>query len=97
MTQRANNHEEIKKRGGVHCGNDDFEIVKCTICKCQYLYNNETLEIYTNPDDLSERFINTEGIKIPPCRNCSNESWDFEEIQSSQIHHVEKGPWSWCR
>ena len=90
-----NNLAEIKARGGRICGDDDFEIVRCKNCGCQYLYNSEVLDLYYDPRDLSKRYLNAEGYPVPPCRQCGIEDWDFEELSGSDKPEVEFGPWSW--
>lgn len=37
------NPAEIRARGGGVCGEDDFGLVACVHCGCQYLYNSEVL------------------------------------------------------
>lgn len=58
MAIQAKNIEEIRKRGGKLCGNDDFEIVRSTCCGREYLCNNEVLTLYLNPADLGAGLSN---------------------------------------
>jgi hypothetical protein len=92
---RINDHDEIKARGGRICGDDDFEIVRCKNCGCQYLYNSEVLDLYYDPQDLRKRYLNMEGHEIPPCRQCHVAGWDFEELSADDGAEVVPGPWSW--
>lgn len=86
----------IQARGGGVYGDDDFEIVACVSCGCQYLYNAEVLELYYDPQDLSVRYLNAEGENVPPCRRCGAEGWDFEELEADDGAKVASGPWSWA-
>jgi hypothetical protein len=90
-----NNHEGIKARGGGVYGDDDFEIVACVNCGCQYLYNSEVLELYCDPNDLTTRYFYIEGTNIPPCRQCGAKDWTFEELSLNDRAVVETGPWAW--
>jgi hypothetical protein len=91
-----NSHAGIQARGGGVYGDDDFEIVACANCGCQYLYNSEVLELYYDPQDLSRRYLNAEGYDIPPCRQCGIEDWSFEELSVNDKAKVETGAWSWA-
>ena len=91
-----NNLAGIQARGGGVHGDDDFEIVACVGCGCQYLYNSEVLELYYDPQDLSVRYLNAEGVNVPPCRRCGAEGWDFEELEADDGARVASGPWSWA-
>ena len=92
----VNNHAEIQARGGGVYGDDDFEIVACVNCGCQYLYNSEVLELYYDPQDLRARYLTAEGERIAPCRQCGTEDWNFEELSATDKAWVESGPWSWA-
>jgi hypothetical protein len=46
MGKYLTNVGELAGRGAVVCGDDDFVVVACTACGAQYLYNEETLDLY---------------------------------------------------
>lgn len=92
---RIYNHKVIEQRGGFLCGNDDFHIVQCTTCGCQYLYNNEMIHLYHNPDDLSQVTYDIEGQHSLACRCCGKHDWDFEELGENDEQKVKQGPWAW--
>ena len=86
----------IKRRGGFLCGNDDFAIVRCTFCRCQYLYNEEVLQLYLDPNDLSRRALYDQCEDMPPCRDCGLRDWDIEESPQDDLTGVADGPWAWA-
>ena len=53
-----------------------FELVACDACARQYLADHEHLRIYTDPDNLSAYFLNTE-LRSKPCAGCHRTDWDF--------------------
>ena len=91
-----NNTDEIEARGGAVLGDDDFEIVACTSCGCQYLYNAEVLQLYYDPKDLKKIYLYFEGNEIPPCRQCGTQEWTFDELNADDEVIVKSGPWSWA-
>ena len=76
-------------------GDDDFEIVACTTCGCQYLYNDEVLQLYYDPNDLQKVYFYFDGEDIPPCRECGTQNWSYEELNADDEVKVASGPWSW--
>ena len=95
MAIQAKNIEEIRKRGGKLCGNDDFEIVRSTCCGREYLCNNEVLTLYLDPADLSVCYLDAEGEPLPRCEGCGSTSWAYNAIQEPD-EAVRGGPWSWA-
>lgn len=92
---RATNFFELKNRGAKLCQSDDIVFVKCKDCSKQYLYNNETLTLYTNHLDLSVFVLNIDG-QISLCLRCKNPEWDFIEIEDNDFEIVKNGEWSWA-
>lgn len=93
---KASNFTEIEKRGARICGNDDLIFVACTKCGQQYLYNQETLVLYTDPQDLSISELNIASADSSLCIGCADPNWDFEEIPELKKHEVESGLWRWA-
>ena len=89
------NTDQIQARGGAVFDDDDFEIVACTSCGCQYLYNSEVLHLYYDPNDLQKRYFYIEGAEIPPCRECGTHNWSFEALSADDEAKVKSGPWAW--
>jgi hypothetical protein len=65
----------IRRRGAVTSGNDSSKIVRCTACGRQSLYNDEILQLYLDPDELSASVLHAEGGQMPPCRDCEKTNW----------------------
>lgn len=95
MAIRAKNVQEIQRRGGELCGNDDFEIVRSTCCGREYLCNNEVLTIYLNPADLSIRYLDAEDEPLPRCESCGSIAWEYNAIPDTD-EAVRRGMWSWA-
>ena len=95
MDPWLNNHQAIAKRGGVVGGDDDFVVVACGTCGRQYLYNEETLDFYVDPDDLSRRVVSTDDLHLA-CLGCGTK--DFEErLLDPESPELQRGPWAWAR
>src|SRR5690349_14653263 len=80
MSQWLTNHSEIARRGGVVTHDDDFTVVACHTCGTQSLYNEETLQLYVDPLDLSRCFFWIEGEHLPRCRGCGDTEWDTDTL-----------------
>ena len=93
---KALNHTEISKNGASLCESDDFVFVQCTNCEQQYLYNQETLMLYLNPNDLTVSELNIETVSESSCTGCKSNRWDFEDIPDSDFNKVQSGPWVWA-
>lgn len=86
----------VRRRGGGSGRDDDHELVRCTRCGAQYLYNSEVLTLYLDPRDLGLRWLNTQGAAQPSCRGCGQDNWDFESIPDSELESARMGPWGWA-
>lgn len=95
MCKYLTNHAEIQRRGGQPTSDSDFVVVACASCGHQYLYDEELLQLYIDPEDLSVRYLNG-GKEWPNCSGCSAAHWDFSELDA-ESHEVAKGPWAWAR
>ena len=99
MSIRARNYEEIEKRGALQARYGEFVIYKCSGCGAFALYDNEHLQIYLNPDDLSNsRLYGIEdrektGEYNAPCPCCKAVN-TFEEALDEDFEQVLKSPWS---
>lgn len=90
------NHAEIARRGGWVYGEDvDFVVVACKNCGQQFLYDEEALQLYSDPTDLSARYLYADGYEVPNCSRCGNEM-DFKYLEADSSE-VAEGPWSWTR
>lgn len=69
--------------------------VECKFCSRQYLYNNETLILYKNAQDLSKTEFNVDE-QPSSCLGCENPDWDFRELEGHEIDKVNNGEWHWA-
>jgi predicted RNA-binding Zn-ribbon protein involved in translation (DUF1610 family) len=55
VPEQALDYDEILRRGGANCGDEDFALFKCPNCGQVYLMEYEVDTVYLNPADLSQR------------------------------------------
>ena len=55
VPEQALDYDEIYRRGGENCGDEDFALCKCPHCGCVYLIEYEVDTIYLDATDLSKR------------------------------------------
>jgi hypothetical protein len=65
----------IFARLGIPPRDANFELVNCELCGRQYLADHETLQVYTDPADLSRSVFNAVGEPWPPCLQCGAANW----------------------
>jgi DNA-directed RNA polymerase subunit RPC12/RpoP len=87
------NDTEIARRGGQVYGDEDFVVVQCTRCSAQFLYDEEILLLYPDPQDLSRQVLNIHSDTPLPCPQCGDEDWDFTNCESEA--EVRGGRWGW--
>jgi hypothetical protein len=84
-------YNTIRRRGACICSDADLVIVACTKCGGQFLYDEETLTLWPDPDKLDQTMLNIEPGR--PCPRCNATDWDFVYCQSEAA--VAVGPWQW--
>lgn len=84
---------EIARRGGMVDSDSDFVVVACTKCGAQFLYDEETLAMHVEPQDLSRVIRNLGDRSFPPCPQCGDADWDFANCDSEAA--VKAGRWGW--
>ncbi len=92
---QISNFNAIEARGGFLCGNDNFHIVQCVDCGCQYLYEDELTRIFHDPTDLAIVTHDFVGEPSRACRSCSKENFSVEELGGGKEQKVREGPWCW--
>jgi len=90
---RAHNIAGIEARGGGTCGNDEFEICRCTECNYFFLYNNETLHVYVDPKDLSK--CGLDGVDRMVCPQC-DQPLTFASANDEDYDRIRQGRWGWA-
>lgn len=94
MTQYLGNYREISRRGA-HTADADFVVVQCANCERQYLYDEEILRLYADPEDLRQHSLNIQGEDVP-CVGCGRLDWDWI-VLDADAEEVRNGPWGWAR
>ena len=92
---KIRNSAPIQRRGFQLCGNDDFQMVKCVLCGCQYLEEEEIGLIFFDPTDLSRTVFDFVGEERPPCRGCGAQDWLTEWMSAGEELAVRNGDWAW--
>lgn len=55
VPQSAIVYEEIFRRGGANCGDEDFALTKCPVCARIFLVEYEADTLYLDPENLECR------------------------------------------
>src|SRR5262249_51053393 len=55
IPEEAINYDEVLRRGGANCGDEDFALFKCPHCRRVYLLEYEVDTVYLDPTDLRKR------------------------------------------
>ena len=84
----------FEKNGGIVCGDDDFVLVTLSCCGCQCLYNEEILDLYIDPENLTKRYFLSSTEPTPKCLNCGSTDWEFSNY-GLNIETVKKSRWAW--
>ena len=87
------NINAIAQRSGKEHSDADFMVVQCTQCGTQFLYDEERLILYSDPEDLSRQILNIEPASPLPCPQCRAIAWDFKQCESEVA--VRDGRWGW--
>jgi hypothetical protein len=87
------NTTAIAERGGLVYSDADFVVVACTKCGTQFLYDEEALILYSDPQDLSRQRLNIRAASPFHCPHCGDADWDYTNCDSEA--DVRDGPWGW--
>lgn len=61
-------YDEVIRRGGSNCGDEDFAFFRCPHCRRVYLMDYEVDTVYLDPADLSKRLgVFNEGFTCVGC------------------------------
>jgi len=55
VPETAIDYDEVLRRGGENCGDEDFALFKCPYCARVYLLEYEVDTVYLDANDLSRR------------------------------------------
>lgn len=95
MRKYLGNYSEIARRGAADTTDADFVVVQCVHCDRQYLYDEEVLRLYPDPEDLRKYALNIVGEDVS-CVGCGRLDWDWIELDADS-EEVRNGPWGWAR
>jgi hypothetical protein len=66
----ALDYDEIRRRGGANCGDEDFALCKCPHCGRVYLVEYEVDTLYLDPVNLDRRVGINIGVSGFCCDEC---------------------------
>ena len=70
VPEEALDYDEILRRGGANCGDEDFALCKCPHCGRIYLIEYEVDTIYLDPEDLGRRVGININVSSFVCEGC---------------------------
>src|SRR6516225_3801681 len=73
VPEAALDYEEIFRRGGANCGDEDFALCKCPHCGRIYLIEYEVDTLYLDPTNLARRQAINIGVSGFTCEGCGGE------------------------
>lgn len=68
----------FEARGSVGCSNSDYRLHRTTCCGAYCVEDDELLQLYFDPADLSRNILLIEGS---PCPICGSQQWDLTEVE----------------
>ncbi len=102
VPESAIDYDEVFRRGGANCGDEDFAMCKCPSCSAIYLIEYEVDTIYLSANDLSLRQSINLGVTSFRCPQCACswpvESWIGPDAPSSMRvswSELANSPWRW--
>jgi hypothetical protein len=70
VPEEALDYDEIFRRGGTNCGDEDFALCKCPHCGHIYLIEYEVDTLYLDATNLDCRLAINLGVSGFNCENC---------------------------
>lgn len=102
VPEAAIDYEEVFRRGGANCGDEDFALCKCPFCRTLFLVEYEADTIYTSATDLTIRQPINLGVSSFECTNCRivwpRGIWigpDAPATMRVKWSDLAESPWSW--
>lgn len=103
VTESDLDYEEIFRRGGENCGDEDFALLKCPKCTSLYLLEYEVDTLYTDPGDLTVRVPLSSNRQQFCCVNCNatfpeNKAWIGKSAHPEMKvcwNDLQHSAWSW--
>jgi hypothetical protein len=102
VPEEALDHDEILRRGGANCGDEDFALCKCPHCGRVYLIEYEADTLYPDPANLGRRVAIDVGGSPFYCEECGGEfprsAWSGPKaLEAMQVtwRDLAVSPWRW--
>jgi hypothetical protein len=103
VPEEALDYEEIFRRGGANCGDEDFALCKCPHCGRVFLIDYEVDTLYFDPANLDRRLGINIGVSGFNCEECGGAfptgvAWVGEKApQSMRVtwRELAASPWHW--
>lgn len=103
VPEEALDYDEIYRRGGANCGDEDFALCKCPHCGRIYLVEYEVDTLYVDPENLTRRFGIDIGVSGYSCEECGGAfpertPWIGKKApESMQVtwKDLQSSPWRW--
>ncbi len=80
----------FERRGARGCSNSDYHLVRTTCCNAFAVEDDELLDLYVDPQDLS-RVVDL--AKEERCPFCGAEHWNIEPVEDFALMPAE---WRWA-
>ena len=76
VIEEALDYDEIHRRGGENCSNDEFALFKCPRCSKIYLLEREVDTVYLEPEDLTRRApVGSQSFACVGCGEAVPRGW----------------------
>jgi uncharacterized Zn-finger protein len=103
VPEAALDYDEILRRGGANCGDEDFALCKCPHCGRLYLIEYEVDTLYLDSANLNRRISINIGVSEFRCEGCEGEfpertAWiGAKAPESMQVtwDDLATSPWRW--
>ena len=102
VPEEALDRDEILRRGGGNCGDEDFALCKCPHCGWVYLIESEVDTVYLDPANLDRRLGISLGVSEYHCEGCGGEfphsAWigpKAPEAMQVTWQDLADSPWRW--
>ncbi|MFT3781041.1 MAG: hypothetical protein QM790_03430 [Nibricoccus sp.] len=81
----------FEKKGGCGCSNSDYHLARTTCCCAYGVEDDELLDFYFDPRDLSRVIFL--GKEEEPCPFCGVKDWNLERVEDFAAMPQE---WRWA-
>lgn len=102
VPEDAIDHDEVLRRGGRNCGDEDFALFKCPFCRTVYLLEYEVDSVYLDATDLARR-ADVFNASFS-CVSCgwtmpNGKPWAGPKMAPELAvswRELRPAPWAWC-